>query len=537
MKHPVLQDLDANTIADIKKQYGEEQGTHLIENVLKPARAEIIRQEEEDAYYNGFVPDHWKDADDLLTTYDHLLISGGNRSGKTSYSSRKLVDVMVTTPKAKVVAFSMTNQSSVRDLQPSVYKYLPSEFKGKKKMGRVGNVSYTQKNGFTNASFVLPNGSQCFFHYYEQRSDILEGMEANLIFCDELVPASLVETAVYRLVTRKGKLIIAATPITGWTPVVNKFMAGAKPLETVESPLLPDSVNVPGCPVGTMPYRMECMDPSCAVIFFHTSMNPYNPYDQMERVLSGESSTQIKIRAYGWCDRTSNTWFPKFGKDHVISPDKIPTEGSNYFVADPHGARSWYCLWLRVCIVDGEERYFVYREYPDMPTYGEWAIGGDDMSGKTGPAQKPVGTGHTMYKELITELEGDEHIEERYIDPRAGGSKAMTDDGVTLIERMAYDEPAMYFTPAPGIHIEQGVGVINDALDYNIDDAVSSVNQPKLYISSECKNTIACMTEASAAGGEKNAFKDPIDCLRYLLTANPMHVTEKTWQAVGGGSY
>ena len=63
------------------------------------------------------------------------------------------------------------------------------------------------------------------------------------------------------------------------------------------------------------------------------------------------------------------------------------------------------------------------------------------------------------------------------------------------------------------------------------------MNQPKLYFSSECKNTIACMTEASAAGGEKNAFKDPIDCLRYLLTANPMHVTEKTWQAVGGGSY
>ena len=30
----------------------------------------------------------------------------------------------VTKPKAKVVAFSMTNQSSVRDLQPAVYKYL-----------------------------------------------------------------------------------------------------------------------------------------------------------------------------------------------------------------------------------------------------------------------------------------------------------------------------------------------------------------------------------------------------------------------------
>ena len=159
------------------------------------------------------------------------------------------------------------------------------------------------------------------------------------------------------------------------------------------------------------------------------------------------------------------------------------------------------------------------------------------MSGKSGPAQNPMGTGHTMYKELIRELEGDEKIEERYIDPRAGGSKAMTDDGVTLIERMAYDEPEMYFTPAPGIHIEQGIGVVNDALDYNIDDKLSSVNQPKLFISNECKNTVACMTEASAAGGERNAFKDPIDCLRYIMTASPMHITDQTWAASGGGTY
>ena len=101
MNHPVLQDLDTATIASIKEQYGEEQGTHLVEKVLKPARAEIIRQEEEDAYYSGYIPDHWKDADELLKTYDHLLISGGNRSGKTSYSCHKLVDIMVTKPKAK----------------------------------------------------------------------------------------------------------------------------------------------------------------------------------------------------------------------------------------------------------------------------------------------------------------------------------------------------------------------------------------------------------------------------------------------------
>ena len=500
---------------------------------LHTAREEKIRREKSDPYSEGFVPDHWRDADELLKTHDNLLISGGNRSGKTSYSCRKLVQTMIEKPGARVIAFSMTNQSSIRDLQPAVYKYLPNSYKGRKKGSQ---ISYSQKNGFTNSSAVLPNGSAIYFHFYEQRSDILEGVELDICYFDELVSMGWIETAQYRLVTRKGKMLIAATPITGWTPTVNKFMAGAKIVKTRPSPLLPDKVNVPGCPPGTMPYIAECVDDNSAALFFHTDLNPYNPMDQMERTLTGETSVNIKIRAYGWAERTTGAWFPKFGKSHILDPAKIPDSGTNYMCIDPHGARSWAMLYLRVSVVDGEERWFVYDEFPRKSEYGEWAVPNDsDMAGKEGPAQVPQGNGITMYKQIMDEQEKGTEVFLRLCDPRAGGTRALTDDGLTLIEKL--NEDGLDVDPAPGLHIEQGVGAINEALDYNTEEEISYVNRPKLMVSSSCGNLIDCLQEASPQGGEKNAYKDFIDCLRYIVTYNPEYVSDTSFAPIGGGSY
>jgi len=520
----------------------EEQQSAIIKNhgsevliQLHEAREEKIRRESTSPYEEGYYPDHWKDADKLLETHDNLLISGGNRSGKTCYSCRKLVDVMINKPGARVVAFSMTNQSSVRDLQPTVYKYLPSGYKGKR---RNSQVSYTQKNGFTNSSAVLPNGSAVYFHFYEQRSDILEGLEADLIYFDELVSMSWIDTAQYRLVTRKGKMLIAATPITGWTPTVNKFLSGAQIVKTRPSPLLPDKVNVTGCPVGTMPYIAECVDDSSAAMFFHTDLNPYNPMDQMERTLTGETSVNVKIRAYGWAERTTGAWFPKFNKGHIVAPSEVPDGGTRYHSIDPHGARSWAMIWMKACMVDGEERWFVYDEYPRRSEFGEWAVPGDaDMAGKEGPAQTPVGNGITMYRDVIKEQEKSDEIFVRVCDPRAGGTRAMSDDGLTLIEKLNDGDDPLNVDAAPGLHIEQGVGAINEALDYSMEEDISFVNRPKLMISSRCGNLIDCLQEASPAGGEKNSYKDFIDCLRYLITYNPEYVSDSSYAAVGGGTY
>ena len=95
----------------------------------------------------------------------------------------------------------------------------------------------------------------------------------------------------------------------------------------------------------------------------------------------------------------------------------------------------------------------------------------------------------------------------------------------------------MHFVPAAGIRIEQGVALINDGFAYDMAQDVSPLNKPKLYISEKCQNLIYCIKEWTGQDGEKGATKDPIDCLRYLMTMNPMYISDNTMRSTGGGSY
>jgi hypothetical protein len=271
-------------------------------------------------------------------------------------------------------------------------------------------------------------------------------------------------------------------------------------------------------------------------MWFHSQLNPYNPFEQLKKTLLGKKPYEIKIRAYGWADNISGNQFPRFNPEHnVIKPNAIPTSGTNYMVVDPAGARNWFMLWIRAT-EDG--CLYVYREFPDS-SEGEWALPSADPDGKMGTAQRN-GAGRSLseYKSLILNLEKGETITERYIDPRAGGSKAVTEDGgVTLIDMLDDGEVPMNFTPAAGVRIEQGVSIINDGFAYDYSQDLSPLNKPKLYISEECQNLIYCLKEWTGLDGEKGATKDPIDCLRYLMIMNPEYLDSKNLQGQGGGSY
>jgi hypothetical protein len=492
-----------------------------------------------DPYTHCWIPQHWLDAKKLLEDNDRVLISGGNRSGKSMFSSWWVMHMLAEKPESRIAVFSMTAQSSVRDQQPALWQFMPQMYKNLKR-SQVENIRFTQKNGFTDNTFILPNGSQLWAMQYSQAPDSLEGSELDAVWFDELVPHHWVETAEYRLTTRRasrktGKLLISATPITGWTPVVNDFVAGSKVIDTRPAPLLNNAMAVPGCRPGEMPYMADCLRPKSKVIWFHTEMNPWQDPDEFERTLGGESTINIRIRAYGYCEKSTGNWFPKFSNTHIIKHEDVPVEGTNYMCVDPAGSRNWAVLWLRV---DSANRMYVYREWPDKDTYGEWAVAADKVEGAMGPAQKPEGRGIGEYKEMFLELEDGEEIEERLIDPRAGGTPAATrEGGQTLIDLLGEESNEMWFVPAPGLTIEQGIGQINDVLNYNTDEPVSIVNEPRLLISERCGNLIDCMQNISSAGGEKNKFKDFTDVLRYMTTHEPIHVDEKTYAAVGGGSY
>jgi len=77
--------------------------------------------------------------------------------------------------------------------------------------------------------------------------------------------------------------------------------------------------------------------------------------------------------------------------------------------------------------------YWVYREWPGVDV-GDWA---EWRGGKwvAGDGAKGQGYGIKDYVELIRDLEGDEEIMERLIDPRLGAAKYQSADGASALSR------------------------------------------------------------------------------------------------------
>jgi phage terminase large subunit-like protein len=527
--HPVLIAPSLDDIRRMTEKYGAEQVAKIL-----TLREDKILAEKLDPYRHGFDLPHWGEADQLLKDNAELLVLGGNRASKTEWAAKRIVQTLINIPEARVWCLHTTNKSSIEMQQNVIYKYLPSEFKELRK-NKVTNVQYTQKNGFSDGTFILPNKSQCFFMNYAQKREVIEGGEVDLIWCDELVPLDWIETLRYRIVTRMGKLMVTFTPVHGYSPVVKEYVSGCKFTEFKDAELLGSGVHVAGVPAGKMPYKARCHGRSAAIMWFHSQLNPYNPFQQLKKILAGKKPYEVRIRAYGWADNVSGNQFPRFTDANIIPSKDVPKDGTNYMVCDPAGARNWFMLWLRV--TETGEMY-VYREWPDL-SEGEWAMPDSSPDGRAGSAQRNnCARSIEDYKSLIREMEGDEEICERFIDPRAGGSKASMDEGgISLIEMLDGGDEPMHFRPAAGIRIEQGVAMINDGFAFDHNQPLNALNHPKLYVSEDCQNLIYCLREWTGKDGDKGATKDPIDCLRYLMVMDPEYQGKDAMRSWGGGSY
>ena len=528
-KHPIIHLPSEEEVLEMVETLGPETTANVLER-----REEKIQAEAQDPYRHGFEPTSWSDADELLMKGTELLIMGGNRAGKTEYAAKRVMQLLCSRPNSRIWCLHTTSQTSIQMQQAVIWKYMPPEFKNARKT-KVTNIQYSQKNGFTDATFVLPNRSQCFFMNYGQEKKVIEGGEPDLIWCDELVPQDWIETLRYRLVTRSGKMIMTFTPITGFTPVVKDYVAGSRIKKTLFADLLPDTQNVPSIPKGHMPYIAECSKGSANVIWFHSILNRYSPFDQIQIALRGRGPYEIKIRAYGWAESLAGSQFPRFGEPNIIPSDQIPEEGTNYMAVDPAGARNWFMVWMRI---DKQGNKYVYREWPDI-SMGEWAMPSEKHDGKSGPAQQQgAGMGLNEIKQMILELEDGEVITERFIDPRAAGSPVINKEGgTTLLQLLDEDPNAMYFTPSAGLRLEEGVAVLNDWFSYDQNEPISTVNQPKLFISEECKNLMWSLREWTGIDNEKGASKDPIDALRYIAVMQPDFTGGEAYKPLFGGSY
>lgn len=508
---------------------------------------EAISKAASDPYRYGFKLPHWSKVETSLAEDDEAMILGGNRSGKTEFAAWTVVKAAFENPESEIFCFAQNAKVSVRQQQRAVWRYLPAEYK-KKINGQVTNISYTKKNGFTDGSLIMPNGSQIIFMTYsqfQQDDTILEGAELGSrdpkwinvgCWLDEYLGGpALIETLRNRLATRDSKLLVTFTPIKGWTEVVRSYLEGAKTIEQAPAELLNNEM---------VPTLQKCRHRSASVHYFHTIANPFNDYERIKRNLAGKDRATILVRAYGVPTKSYTTVFPKFSTTvNVVKRDDIPTEGiTRYHVIDPAGRKNWFMTWIAV---DAAGSWWIYREWPGVDV-GDWAEPDEDGGWKPGEGARGQGYGLKKYLETIFDLEGreligggrdwksgdewqgGEKIEERLIDPRLAAAKYQREDGDSCIIDDLNDLDFIVI-PAPGDNIEDGLQKLVDLMDYDVAQPLDFTNRPMLYISEDCENTIAAFGNYTAAGGKDEAWKDPIDCPRYAAAAEISYVDPKTY--------
>ena len=498
---------------------------------------EAVDNAERDPYRFGFRLPHWAKAEDQLQEVNEIVALGGNRSGKTQWGAFSVVRAAIENPNAEIMCFAQTSEVSIRQQQSAVWDWLPAELRTKQTSSGT-YISYTKKNGFTDSSLILPNGSQIIFKTYSQYQNnptILEGAELGSrspnwhnvgVWLDEyLLGPELINTLRFRLATRNAKLLLTFTPIDGYTEVIKEYLDGATSIESREAELLNGEL---------VPYVQRSKKRNASVHYFHSQDNPFGGYERIKETLVGRPREEILIRAYGVPVKSHATKFPKFNKEvNVVEPHAIPTKNVTlYHIVDPAGAKNWFMAWIAV---DASGTYWVYREWPgvDVGDWAEWR-GGKWVAGEGAKGQ---GYGIRDYVELIKDLEGDEEILERLIDPRLGAAKYQSADGASSIIEDLNDE-GIVCIPAPGLEIDDGLQALIGKMSWNVTMPSDSVNRPHFYVSSECENIIQALSEYTGDGGLKEAWKDPIDVLRYAAISGIDHVDGShiavTRQGTGG---
>ena len=499
-----------------------------------------IQAAEEDPLRYGFDLDGWGRMRDGLSANNECLVLGGNRSGKTTGCAKMVMEAVTSSKDGHIVCFSQNQDTSVKIQQAAIWEMMPKEFKRKTK-SIDGYINFSMQNGFTGSSFIFPDTkTRVDFKTYTQYSNnqtILEGFEfgfknaqgLNLgAWLDEyLGDAALVNTLRFRLATRNAKMVIGFTPIDGYTPFISEFLKGAETIETRPAKLLNDK---------EVPIRQYSTSRDAQVCYLHSDENPFGGYKRIAKYLEGRPEEEILVRAYGVPVKSMTSLLPLFNTEVNVLSDVPNRYGmtfpdiksqsnkySIYHVVDPAGARNYVALWAAV---NSEGEVYIMKEWPDRPTFGEWAEFGDPKW-KYGPAAKKIGLNVEGYVNLFKEIEEELGVEvfERIGDSRFFAKENENNDDLFT----SFGDYEMHFVPSDGRMEEIGINALDEWFSYNPNETVDQANKPLCFIHKDCGNLIDSLINYNSQGKSDEALKDFFDLMRYLRMSNggdgPDHVT------------
>ena len=323
----------------------------MIETVVVPRCAEDaelelitaelqVRQKESPIEFLELLPGQ-KAFDESRATV--ILLFGGNRAGKTTPVSKKVLDLGMVSKK-KIWVCGETFQDSIAIQQKKISELVPRR--------RIKYGIYDDINGYTNRKLQLDNGTLYTFKSYDQGRTAFQSEDVDVIWCDEEPPLDIIKEMKMRLIDRNGTLIISMTSLKGITDFIRDYFEGCDILETRYAPLVKKEIPV------------RARKGSVDIFFIWTTDNRYIDQKRVMEEAMLMPETDRLCRLYGMPTNLAGKIYMSFGRDtHVIPLDDAPTVGNQLWnVLDPHDRKPWAMGWY---LVNKNGTVYCVDEYPD----------------------------------------------------------------------------------------------------------------------------------------------------------------------------
>lgn len=245
-RDPAFRRLTDEAYAEVVQRAGADAAVAYVK-----AREKRIADSANDPYRYEFTLPHWEQVEDMVRRKILTFIPGGNNTGKSWWAGSLVVRFLtrkfawdgLPAGKLKVLMIAQDDDASKMFQQPAVYAHLPLDWRrynesAKKPPGFAKCINYSDKNGFTEGSFVLPaplRGQSWFktVAQYTREPKSFEGPAYDLVVIDEGCPLALLESLLGRAAKTGGKVIYLLTCVNGWDAAMGRGLEGAKITQTL----------------------------------------------------------------------------------------------------------------------------------------------------------------------------------------------------------------------------------------------------------------------------------------------------------------
>ena len=276
----------------------------------------------------------------LANTDEAFLATGGNRAGKTELGAMLAVATAAGSGAWWVREWLNLNglPHDIVPMKPTTVWYAALSYGdaleyGRPKLERYAptGTKYTRWRAQDRASMKFPNGGRIVSLSCDAGREKFQGAAVSLVWIDEEPnDVGIFEECMLRIIDKKGKVLITATPLKGLTFLYDIF--------------------VDKKPYGFDHYAISGLD------------NPYISSPKLRRAVSHLSEASQQARLFGAFTSQSGLVYPEFDRAvHTCKPFDIPEHWPRDMCIDFGTKNPFACLWV-AHDMDNDVLY-VYREY------------------------------------------------------------------------------------------------------------------------------------------------------------------------------